>query len=149
MHPTESTRAKQGIFVPKRHFNLSAVSSVSSLPHTYRQALQDPNWHNAMSDEFNALMKNNTWSLVPKPADVNVVTGKWIFTYKYNPDGTLSRYKARWVVRGCSQQPGVDYGETFSPVIKPATIRTVLSIATSSSWPIHQLDVKNAFLHGN
>jgi histone deacetylase 1/2 len=143
------TRAKQGIFVPKRHFNLSAVSSVSSLPHTYRQALQDPNWHNAMSDEFNALMKNNTWSLVPKPADVNVVTGKWIFTYKYNPDGTLSRYKACWVVRGCSQQPGVDYGETFSPVIKPATIRTVLSIATSSSWPIHQLDVKNAFLHGN
>jgi hypothetical protein len=80
---------------------------------------------------------------------VNLVTDKWIWRYKYNPDGTLSCYKARWVVCGCSQQPGIDYGETFSPVIKPATIRTVLSISTSSSWPIHQLDVKNAFIHDN
>jgi hypothetical protein len=143
------TRAKGGIVVPKRHFNLSSTVSPSPLPHTYRQALKDPNWHNAMNDEYNAMMKNNTWFLAPKPAGVNVVTGKWIFCYKYHPDGTLSRYKARWVVRGCSQQPDIDYGDTFSPVIKPATIRTVLSIATSSSWPIHQLDVKNAFLYGN
>jgi histone deacetylase 1/2 len=165
MHPTHSTqqrsqsvamplhsmqtRGKDGIVVPKRYFNLSATTPLSPLPHTYRQALKDPNWQNAMTDEYNALMNNNTWCLVPKPAGVNVVTGKWIFCYKYNSDGSLSRYKARWVVRGCSQKPGVDYGETFSLVIKPATIRTVLSIATSSNWPIHQLDVKNAFLHGN
>jgi histone deacetylase 1/2 len=154
MHPTKSTqhhmitRAKQGIFVPKRQFNLIATTSVSPIPHTYRSALKDPNWHNAMTDEFNALIKNNTWSLVPKPAGVNVISGKWVYRIKYNHDGTISRYKARWVVRGCSQQSGVDYGETFSPVIKPATIRTILSIATASSWPIHQLDVKNAFLHG-
>jgi hypothetical protein len=80
---------------------------------------------------------------------VNLVSSKWIWHYKYNPDGTLSRYKASWVLRGCSQQPGVDYGETFSLVIKPATIRTILSIDASSSWPIHRLDVKNTFLHGN
>jgi hypothetical protein len=122
---------------------------MSPIPHTYRAALKDPNWHNAMTDEYNALMNNNTRCLVPKPAGVNIISGKWVFRIKYNADGTISRYKARWVVRGCSQQSGVDYGETFSPVIKPATIRTVLSIATAASWPIHQLDVKNALLHGN
>ena len=67
----------------------------------------------------------------------------------FNSDGSLARYKARWVCRGYSQQHGIDYDETFSSVVKPSTIRTVLSIAVSSSWPIHQLDVKNAFLHGS
>ena len=74
---------------------------------------------------------------------------KWIFKHKYNADGLLARHKARWIVRGFSQQYDVDYDETFSPVVKPATIRIVLSIAASRSWPIHQLDVKNAFLHGH
>jgi hypothetical protein len=83
------------------------------------------------------------------PPDVNVVSDKWVFKHKFHSDGTLSRYKARWVVHGYSQRPGVDYEETFSPVVKPATIRSVLSIAVSRSWPIHQLDVKNVFLHGH
>jgi hypothetical protein len=102
-----------------------------------------------MREEFNALMNQNTWTLVPRPAGVNVVTGKWIYRHKYNSDGSLARYKARWVVHGFTQQHGVDYEETFSPVIKPATIRVVLSLAASRDWPIHQLDVKNAFLHGD
>jgi histone deacetylase 1/2 len=138
-------QTRAGISVPKQNFNLSSIATISPLPHTYRQALNDPNWHNAITDEYNALMKNNTWCLVPKPVGANVVSGKWIDTYKYKPDGMLSHYKAQWVVRGCSQQSGIDYGETFSSVIKPTTNRTVLSIATSSSWPNHQLDVKNAF----
>jgi len=74
---------------------------------------------------------------------------KWIFKHKYHSDGTLARHNARWVVRGFSQRHGIDYDETFSPVVKPATIRAVLSIAASRAWPIHQLDVKNAFLHGH
>jgi hypothetical protein len=102
-----------------------------------------------MLDEFNTLLQNNTWSLIPCPAGANVVTGKWIFWHKLNPDGSLSRYKARWVLRGFTQQAGMDYNETFSPVVKPATVRVVLSLATSKGWPIHQLDVKNALLHGN
>jgi histone deacetylase 1/2 len=146
------TPAKNGYLMTRQLFDLSITTTtapISPLPTSYRQALRDPNWHTAMLDEFNALLLNETWSLVPCPAGANVVTGKWIFRHKMNADGSLSRYKARWVVRGFTQQAGVDYGETFSPVVKPATIRVVLAIATSQAWPINQLDVKNAFLHGN
>jgi hypothetical protein len=141
------TRAKDGFLLPRRLFNLHATTpTISPIPSSYKQALKDPNWHAAMLDEFNALLRNNTWSLVSKPAGVNVVTGKWIFRQKLNPDGSLARYKSRWVVRGFTQQAGVDYGETFSPVVKPDTIQ-LSSLALSQSWPIHQLDVKNAFIH--
>jgi hypothetical protein len=102
-----------------------------------------------MAEEYQALIDNGTWRLVPRPPGANVVSGKWIFKHKYHSDGTLARHKARWVVRDFSQQHGIDYDETFSPVVKHPTIRTVLSIAASRSWPIRQLDVKNAFLHGH
>jgi hypothetical protein len=102
-----------------------------------------------MQAEFDALQANKTWSLVPRPPGARVITGKWVFKHKMNADGTLERYKARWVVRGFHQRPGIDFGETFSPVIKPATIRTVLTLIASKGWPAHQLDVSNAFLHGN
>jgi hypothetical protein len=85
---------------------------------------------------------------VPHPPGANVVTSKWIWTHKRWADGTLERYKARWVLRGFTQCPGVDYDETFSPVVKSATVRTVLSLALARSWPVHQIDVKNAFLRG-
>jgi hypothetical protein len=101
-----------------------------------------------MQEEFSALLANHTWDLVLRPPRSNVVTGKWVFKHKFKADGSLERYKARWVLRGFTQRPGIDYDETFSPVVKPATVRTVLSLAVSRSWPVHQLDVKNAFLHG-
>ncbi|XP_074265513.1 uncharacterized protein LOC141587950 [Silene latifolia] len=100
-------------------------------------------------DEFRALKENHTWDLVPKPSDANIIRCLWLYQHKFNSDGSLQWYKARLVVNGKSQQVGVDCEETFSPVIKPTTIRTVLSLAVSRSWPIHQLDVKNAFLHGD
>ncbi|XP_066373702.1 uncharacterized mitochondrial protein AtMg00810-like [Miscanthus floridulus] len=102
-----------------------------------------------MQDEFSALLSNHTWDLVPRPSRSNVVTGKWVFKHKFKADGSLERYKARWVLRGFTQRPGIDYDETFSPVVKPATVRIVLSLAVSRKWPVHQLDVKNAFLHGH
>lgn len=102
-----------------------------------------------MDDEFNALMKNKTWELVPRPPNVNVIRSMWIFAHKERSDSSFERYKARLVGDGKTQQVGIDCGETFSPVVKPATIRTVLSLALSKSWSIHQLDVKNAFLHGD
>jgi hypothetical protein len=89
-----------------------------------------------------------TWELVPRPQGSNVVTGKSVFTHKLRADGTLNRYKARWVLQSFTQRPRVDYDETFSPVVKPATVHTVLVTAVSRDWSIQQLDVKNAFLHG-
>ncbi|KAG8076100.1 hypothetical protein GUJ93_ZPchr0006g44468 [Zizania palustris] len=140
-----TTRGKHGFRQPSL---FHASTTPSPIPNTYRSALADPNWRAAMEEEFSALMSNNTWDLVPRPLGANIVTGKWIFRHKYQADGSLDRYKARWVLRGFTQRPGVDYDETFSPVVKPATVRTVLSLALSQQWPIHQLDVKNAFLHG-
>jgi hypothetical protein len=111
--------------VPKHHFNLSATTLISSTPSTYHGALKDPNWFNAMREEYNALVDQNTWTLVPRLVGANVVTDKWIYRHKYQPDGSLARYKARWVVCGFSQPHGVDYEETLSPIIKPATILVV------------------------
>lgn len=102
-----------------------------------------------MTDEFYALIKNETWELVPRPSDVNVVRCMWLFKHKFCSNGSLERHKARLVANGRSPQVGIDCDETFSPVVKTATIRTVLSLALSKSWSIHQLDVKNAFLHGH
>lgn len=102
-----------------------------------------------MHDEYNALISNGTWVLVPHPAGVNIVRSMWLFKRKLHVDGSLDRYKARLVANGKNQRPGIDCDDTFSPVVKPTTIRTVISLAISRDWPIHQLDVKNAFLHGN
>lgn len=147
-HPMR-TRAKSGFHLPRKQLNFSVQSSISPIPKTYRSALHDPNWSLAMREEFDALQSNNTWSLVSPPPGANIISGKWVFRHKFNSDGSLSRYKARWVVRGFCQEHGIDYEETFSPVVKPSTIRLVLSLAVSSHWPVHQLDVKNAFLHGS
>nr|GEY05995.1 ribonuclease H-like domain-containing protein [Tanacetum cinerariifolium]GEY09714.1 ribonuclease H-like domain-containing protein [Tanacetum cinerariifolium] len=87
-------------------------------------------------------------ALVPRPANVNIVRSMWLFKHKFNEDGSLSRYKALLVANGRNQQQGIDCDETFIPVVKLATIRTVLSLAVRRDWPIHQLDVKIAFLHG-
>lgn len=135
------TRTRAGIFLPnKRYTNLTA-SSISPVPTSVHAALRDPNWRKAMQEEFDALIGNNTWRLVPRPPAANIVTGKWVFRHKLREDGSLDRYKARWVVRGFHQCPGIDYDETYCPVVKPATIRTVLMLAASRQWPVNQMDV--------
>ncbi|GKB08666.1 ribonuclease H-like domain-containing protein [Tanacetum coccineum] len=122
------TRSQSGIVKPIERLSLH-TSSLSPIPKSPFIALKDPNWCNAMYDEYNALVKNGTWILVPRPSDVNLVRSMWLFKHKFHADGTLSRYKARLVANGSNQQHGVDFDETFSPVVKPATIRTVLSLA--------------------
>ncbi|GKA73070.1 ribonuclease H-like domain-containing protein [Tanacetum coccineum] len=118
------TRAKAGIFKPLERMNCH-VTTTSPLPRSHVHALRDPNWKEDMLDEYNALITNGTWVLVPRPANVNVVRSMWLFKHKFNVDGSLSMYKARLVANERSQQQ------------------------VSRDWPIHQLDIKNAFLHGH
>ncbi|GKB86687.1 ribonuclease H-like domain-containing protein [Tanacetum coccineum] len=141
------TRFRVGSNRPTKRFTLN-VSTISPLPKSYTHRFRDPNWHSAMIDEYNALFKNNTWILVPRPQDAYIVRSMWLFRHKHNADGSLSRYKARLVANGSTQFTGIDVDDTFSPAVKPATIRTVLSLAISRHWPVYKLDVKNAFLHG-
>nr|GEZ12340.1 ribonuclease H-like domain-containing protein [Tanacetum cinerariifolium] len=116
------------------------VSTISPLHQSYKEAFNDPNWRNA---------KNKTWTSVPRPKGANIVRCMWLFRHKFFADGTLNRYKARLVSNGSTQVEGVDVDQTFCLVVKPGTIRTVLSLAISRHWHVHQLDVKNAFLHGD
>lgn len=101
-----------------------------------------------MIDEINSHIKNHTWDLSNAPSDFNVVGCQWVFTIKRRADGTIERYKARLVDKGYTQQPGVDFQDTFSHVVKPATIIIVLSTAVTRNWPLRQVDVNNAFLQG-
>lgn len=144
------TRSKAGISKPRIIHSLLPSECVSDLvePSPYTQANRDPLWCSAMAEEYNALLSNNTWSLVPPPSGVNLIGTKWVFKLKFNADGSLSRQKCRLVAQGQHQQQGLDYDETFSHVVKPVTIRTALTLTASCAWPVHQLDIKNAFLHG-
>ena len=101
-----------------------------------------------MQSEINALLQNHTWVLVPRPPATNIIGSKWVYWIKKKANGEIDRFKARIIGKGYSQQPDIDYTKTFSPVVKATTIWTILSIATSSHWPIRQLDISNAFLHG-
>ena len=105
-------------------------------------------WRKAMDEEMESLRKNETWSLVKLPRGRNVVSSKWVFKSKTNPDGSLNRRKARLVARGFSQTAGVDYFETFAPVVRYESVRCVLSLAAAHDMDIRQFDVKTAFLNG-
>ncbi|GJU23155.1 ribonuclease H-like domain-containing protein [Tanacetum coccineum] len=129
------TRSQSGIVKPIECLSLH-TSSLSPIPKSLFIALKDPNWCNAMYDEYNALVKNGTWILVPRPSDVNLVRSMWLFKHKFHANGTLSRYKARLVANGSSQQNQQPLKRMFD-----------FDEDILSSLAIHQLDVKNAFLN--
>lgn len=135
------TRSKTGNLKPKIY--LHHVE-----PSTVKQALAHPQWLTTMQEEYKALMTNGTWTLVKLPPHRNPVGCKWVFRVKENHDGTVNKFKARLVAKGFQQQPGFDFKETFSPVVKPVTIRVILSLALTCGWDIQQIDVNNAFLNG-
>ncbi|KAM1385102.1 hypothetical protein ACFX2F_031696 [Malus domestica] len=102
-----------------------------------------------MQEEYDSLRAQGTWQLVPYPSNRSVVGSKWVYKVKKNSDGSISRYKARLVAQGFSQEHGIDYSETFSPVVRHTTIRIILAMAAMHHWEMKQLDIKNAFLHGD
>ncbi|RVX14341.1 Retrovirus-related Pol polyprotein from transposon RE1 [Vitis vinifera] len=113
------------------------------------EALSHPGWRQAMVDEMAALHSNGTWDLVVLPSGKSTVGCRWVYAVKVGPDGQVDRLKARLVAKGYTQVYGSDYGDTFSPVAKIASVRLLLSMAAMCSWPLYQLDIKNAFLHGD
>lgn len=135
------TRSKTGSLKPR--IFLAHVE-----PKSVKEALSSPNWFSAMQAEHDALLKNNTWSLVPLPPNRKAIGCKWVFRIKENSDGSINKYKARLVAKGFHQLPGFDFTETFSPVIKPVTIRIILTLALTNKWVVQQIDINNAFLNG-
>ncbi|RVW93460.1 Retrovirus-related Pol polyprotein from transposon TNT 1-94 [Vitis vinifera] len=127
---------------------VSAISSVS-LPKSTHKALSHPGWRQAMVDEMVALHSNGTWDLVVLPSGKSTVGCRWVYAVKVGPDGQVDRLKARLVAKGYTQVYGSNYGDTFSPVAKIASVRLLLSMAAMCSWPLYQLDIKNVFLHGD
>jgi hypothetical protein len=101
-----------------------------------------------MEEEYESIMKNNTWELTELPKHKNPIGCKWIYKPKFKSDGSIDKYKARLVAKGYSQTKGIDYAETFAPVAKLNTIILLIALATKYHWKLHQLDVKSAFLNG-
>lgn len=102
-----------------------------------------------MNEEIKALEANNTWSLVTLPPDKHCIGCRWMYKVKYNSNGSVDRYKARLVAKGYTQQSGIDFPDTFSPVAKLTSVRVLLAVAASKQWHLLQLDVNNAFLNGD
>ncbi|XP_021715949.1 uncharacterized protein LOC110683848 [Chenopodium quinoa] len=116
-------------------------------PTSYSEAAQNSSWVDVMDKEISALNKNNTWDIVMLPKGKKAIGCKWVYKIKKNADGSIERYKDRLFAKGFTQKYGVDYEETFSPVVKMSTIRSLISLAAQNGWNLFQLDINNAFLH--
>lgn len=129
-----------------------AMLTANEEPITYEQAIESTDreqWEKAMKEEYDSLNKNRTWCLVKPPIGQKVIDNRWVFKLKENTDGSVERYKARLVARGFTQEYGVDYKETFSPVVKFTSIRTIMALAASKQMKLMHFDVKTAFLYGD
>ncbi|MDV3200001.1 MAG: reverse transcriptase domain-containing protein, partial [Candidatus Phytoplasma australasiaticum] len=133
---------------PSHRIFSMAVTAIDE-PKNYAQATKHECWRKAMDAEITALQQNSTWELTDLPPGKVPIGCKWVYKTKLKADGSVERYKARLVAKGYTQQLGIDYLETFSPVARMTTIRTFLSVAVSMNWHIHQMDINNAFLHGD
>ena len=123
--------------------------SLETEPTSYHEASQSPYWRAAMDTELQALEANSTWIVMSLPSRKHAVGCRWVYKIKRKADGSLEFYKARLVAKSYTQQPGIDFIDTFSPVIKLTTIKLLLALAVIHGWFMTQLDVNNAFLHGD
>lgn len=166
-HKTTMQLRPRGDYVPwdfkrnttyqKPSFEMLAIWGLSAEviepyePLTYKEALDTIDsikWEQAMKEEYDSLMDNQTWDLAELPPNRQALHGKWVYKFKRGPQGEIIRYKARWVVKGFLQQAGIDYNETFASVVKPMSYKALFAIAAAEDLEIEQMDVKTAFLYG-
>jgi transposase InsO family protein len=117
-------------------------------PTCFEESIQKKEWADAMTEEYQSIIKNDVWEIIPRPKSKDVVSSKWLFKIKHVVDGSIEKYKARFVARGLSKNEGIDYEETFSPVARYTSIRTIIALAAKMKWKLHQMDVKTVFLNG-
>jgi hypothetical protein len=106
------------------------------------------NGEDAMTEEYQSIIKNDVWEIVPRPNSKDVVSSRWLFKIKHAADGSIEKYKARFVACSFSQKEGIDYEETFAPVARYTSIKTIIVVAAKMKWKLHQMDVKTVFLNG-
>ncbi|KAK2402246.1 putative mitochondrial protein [Trifolium repens] len=146
-YPLSDFVSYQHVSAAHKHFTLNL--STLTEPTSYEEAMSDEHWKNAINTELTALVKNKTWTLTKLPLHKKAIGCKWVFKLKLHADGSIERHKARLVAKGYTQTEGIDYIDTFSPVVKMTTVRTFMAIAAIQNWPLFQLDVNTAFLHGD
>jgi hypothetical protein len=117
-------------------------------PTCFEEAIQKKEWEDAMTEEYQSIINNEVWEIVPRPKSKDVVSSKWLFKIKHDDDGTIEKYKARFVAHGFSQKEGIDYEETFSPLSRYTSIKTIISLAAKMKWKLHQMDLKTTLLNG-
>ena len=102
-----------------------------------------------MDKEIQALEQNHTWELTTLPPSKTPIGCKWVYRIKLNPNGIVERYKARLVAKGYTQREDIEFPKNFSPIAKTVTVRVLIALAATRCWPLHQLDINSAFLHGD
>jgi hypothetical protein len=117
-------------------------------PTFFEEAIQNKEWEYAMIEEYQSILKNDVWEIVPRPKNKDVVYSKRLFKIKHAADGSIEKHRERFVARGFSQKEGIDYEETFTPVSRYTSIRTMIALAAKMKWKLHQMDVKTTFLNG-
>jgi hypothetical protein len=124
---------------PKRFSSYAAYMTklLDEEPTTFEKTAQKGQWKEAMAEEYQSIMKNEVWEIVPRPKEKSVVTSKWVYKIKHAADGSVDKYKARFVARGFSQKEGEDYDETFAPVARYTSIRAIISLVASMGWNLH------------
>ena len=135
-------------FSPQHRAFLVAIGAKIE-PQSFSEAIESKEWTNAMQSEVGALVETRTWDITKLPPGKKAIGCKWIYKLKFRADGSLERYKARLVVLRNNQKAGVDFSDTFAPVVKMSTVRTFREVAAARKWDLHQMDVHNAFLHGD
>lgn len=143
------TRSKVGTTKPNPGYVLFTITSTPTEPRTVTEALKHPGWNEAMTKEMVSFDETDTFTRVPYQPDMHILGCRWIFRVKLNADGTVKCLRFRLVVKGYDQEEGIDYLDTYSPVVKSPTIRATLHLTTVNKWDIRQVDVKHTFLYGD